>query len=82
MISGGEPLPPDLREIFLDPLRALRGGSFTAASSSDGNVNSTKLKKYSSTSGYRCTLACQSSSIPRFRVACAAAMSLGCGGDW
>jgi len=65
------------RPAFREPDRALRGGSRTAGSSSAGNVSSTRLKKYSSTSGYRWTEFCQSSSMPRFRAAWAPAISLG-----
>lgn len=40
-----------LRAAFREPFKALKGGSRTAVSSSDGSVSSTRLKKYSSTSG-------------------------------
>lgn len=39
------------RPAFRIPLRALRGGSLTAGTSSSGRVRSTRLKKYSRTSG-------------------------------
>lgn len=79
--GGGPPPPASLLPVdFLGPLRALRGGSLTIGSSSGGRLRSTRLKKYSKTSGYRWTLDCQSSSMPRFRSACAWASSVGWGG--
>ena len=74
--------PPLLRRPALRvPLRALSGGSLTVDSSSAGRVSSTRPKKYSRTSGYRWTLACQSSSMPRLRAASASRMSRWCGRD-